>query len=136
MVREIIKIDIGQIVKIGECHSVVKYNMGRMTETDQGVIRTIQVILEEKILEGIFGQIRIIEVKIIEVDTEEIKEMIIMEEVEVGPGIDSILIMLEGMIEAVGGLDQVQELVPIEIEFYAINVGNMIILLRIVQLLK
>ena len=33
------------------------------------------------------------------------------------------------MIEAVVGLDQVQELAPIEIELDVINAGNMIILL-------
>ena len=74
--------------------------------------------------------------KDIEVDTEEIIEMIIMKEVEVGPGIGSILIMLEGMIEVIVDLDQVQELVPKENELDAINVGNMISLLRIVQFLK
>ena len=71
-----------------------------------------------------------------EVDTEEIIEMIILKEVEVGLGIEIILIMLEGMIELIVGLDQVRELVPIKIELDAINVGNMIISLRIVQLLK
>ena len=106
-------------------------NMNRITETDQGIIRIIEVILEEEILEGIFSEIRIIEM-----DTEEIIEMIIMKEVEVGLGIDSIPIILEGVIEIIVGLDQVQELVPIEIELDAINVGNMISLLRIVQLLK
>ena len=38
------------------------------------------------------------------------------------------------MIEAVVGLDQVTGLAPIEIEFDAINIGNMVILLRTVQL--
>ena len=85
MVREIIKIYIGQIVHIAEYHSVVEYNMDRIIGTDQGIIRTIEVILEEEILEGIFGQIRIIEV-----DIEEIIETIIMKEVEVGLGIDNI----------------------------------------------
>ena len=40
----------------------------------------------------------------------------------------------EEKIEALVGLDQVQEPVPIEIELDAINVGNMIILLRTVQI--
>ena len=53
MVREIIKIDIGQIVEIEEYHSLVEYNMDRITKTDQGMIRTIKVISEEEILEGI-----------------------------------------------------------------------------------
>ena len=76
--------------------------MDRITETDQGIIRTIEVIVEEEILEGICDQIRIIEV-----DTEKIIEMIIMKEVEVGLGIDTIQIIPEGMIEAIVGLDQV-----------------------------
>ena len=53
MIREIIRIDIGHIVEIGEYHSVVKYNMDRIIKTDQGVIRTIEVILGEEILEKI-----------------------------------------------------------------------------------
>ena len=69
-------------------------------------------------------------------DTEEIVEMKIMKEIEVGLKIDDIQIIPEGMIEVVVGEDQVQEPVPIEIELDAINVGNMIILLRTVQLLK
>ena len=108
--------------------------MDRITETDQGIIQTIEVILEEEILEGICNHTRIIEVKIIEVDTEEMIEMIIMREVEVGLGIDNIQIIPEGMIETVVGLDQVKELAPIEIELDALNLGNMIILLRTVQL--
>ena len=67
-------------------------------------------------------------------DTEGIIEMITLEEVEVGLGTDSIQIILEGMIELVVGLDQVQELALIGIKLNAINVGNMIILLRTVQL--
>ena len=102
MIREIIKIDIGPIVEMGECHSVVGYNMDRITATDQGIIRNIEVILEEETLEGICDQIRIIGV-----DTEEITEMIIMKEAEVGLGIDSIPIIPEGMIEVIVGLDQV-----------------------------
>ena len=38
MVREIIKIDIGQIVEIGEYCSVVEYNMYRTIEADQGLM--------------------------------------------------------------------------------------------------
>ena len=104
MIREIIKIDIGQIVEIGEYHSLVEYNMDRITETDQGIIRTIEEILEEEILKEIYN-----EIKIIEVDTEEIIEMIIMKEVEVDLGMDNISIIPEQMIEEVGGLDQLQE---------------------------
>ena len=46
-------------------------------------------------------------------DIEEIIEMIIMREAEVGLRIDNIPI-IEGMIGATIGLDQVQESVPIE----------------------
>ena len=95
-VREIIKIDIGQMVEIGEYHSVVEYNMDRIIETDQGVIITIEVTLEEGILEEICDpQIRNIEVKILEVDTEGIIAMLIMKEVGVGLGIGDIQIIPE-----------------------------------------
>ena len=86
-------IDIGQIVRIGEYCLVVGYNMDRVTETDQGIIRIIELILEEEISEGIWDQIRITEVKTIEMDTEEMIKMIIIKEVEVGLGINSILII-------------------------------------------
>ena len=133
MVREIIKIDIGQkIVETGEYCSVVGYSMDRMKETGEGIIRIIEVILQEEISEEICNQIEITEVKIVEVDTEEIIEMIITKEAEVGLGIDSIQIIPEGMIEVIVGLYQVQELVPIEIELDAINVENMVILLKYV----
>ena len=108
MIREIIKTDVVQIVEIGEYCSVVGYNVDRITETEQGIIRNIEVILEEEILEEICNQIRIIEVTIIEVDTEGIIEMIIMKEVGVGLGIDNIQIIPEGMIVVVVGLDLVQ----------------------------
>ena len=126
--------DIGQIVEIEEYYSVLEYNMDRITETYQGIIRNIEVISEEEILEGICDQIRIVEVKIIEVDIEEILEMIFTKEVEVGLGIGNIQIIPEEMIEVIVGLDQVQEQALIEIGLVAINVENMIILLRIAQL--
>ena len=47
-------------------------------------------------------------------DIEEVIEMIIMKDIEVGLGKDSIQPMTEGMIEVTGGIDQVQELVPTE----------------------
>ena len=53
IIREIIKIDIDQIVEIGEYHSVVECNMDRIIETDHGIIRTIEVTSEEEILEDI-----------------------------------------------------------------------------------
>ena len=64
-------------------------------------------------------------------DIEEIIEMIIMREVEVDLGIDNIPVIIEGVIEAIVGLDQVQELVPIEVGLDVINTGNIIILLKI-----
>ena len=59
--------------------------------------------------------------------------MIILEEVGIGLGTDNIQIISEGMTEAVVGLDQVKLLVLIDIELDALNVGNMIILLRTVN---
>ena len=53
MVRESIKTDIGQIEEIEEYCSVVDDNMDRLTKTDQCIIRTIEVILKQEILEGI-----------------------------------------------------------------------------------
>ena len=50
MIKEMIKIDIGQIVEIGEYCSVVEYNMDRIIETDQGIIRIIGGTLKEEIL--------------------------------------------------------------------------------------
>ena len=41
--------------------------MDRITETDPSIIRIIEVILEEEIIEGICDQIRIIEVDIEEI---------------------------------------------------------------------
>ena len=110
--------------------------MDRIIETDQSIIRTNEVILEGESLERICDQIRILEVKIIEVDTEEFIEMILMKEAEVDLGIDSIPIIPERMIEVVKGINQFPDLVPIEIELDAINVENMIILLRTVKLQK
>ena len=63
-------------------------------------------------------------------DIEEIMEMIIMREVEVGLGIGNISIIIEGMIEATVGLDQVQEPVLLEIGLDALNAGGMIILVK------
>ena len=47
---------------------------------------------------------------------------------------ESIQVTLEEMIEAAVDQDQVKEQVPIEIELYALNVGSMITLLKIVQI--
>ena len=91
---------------------------------------------EQESLEGICDQIRILEVKIIEVDIEGILEMIIMKEVKVGLGIGNIKIIPEGMKEVMVGLDQDQEQALIEIGLDAMNVENVIILLRTAQLQK
>ena len=62
-------------------------------------------------------------------DTEEIKEMEIIKEVEVELEKDSIWKILEGMTEVVVvGLGQVQELVLIKTGSDVINVENIIIL--------
>ena len=59
------------------------------------------IIIESTLGEEILGKCTIMEVSIIEVDIKAIIEMTILEEVEVGLGIDSIQVILEGMIEAV-----------------------------------
>ena len=47
LIREVIKIEIDQIVEIGKYHSVVEYSMDRIIEIDQGTIRITEVTLEE-----------------------------------------------------------------------------------------
>ena len=53
---------------------------------------------------------------------------------EAGQEIDNFQIILGGMTEVVLGQDQVPEQVPIETELDASSVGNMMILLRNVQM--
>ena len=92
-----------------------------------------EMTLEETILE----KCEITEIKILEVNTEEILEMTILKEVEVDLGKDNIQVILEGLIEIViAGLDQAQEPVLVEIKLDASSVENMIILLRTHQLHK
>ena len=67
MIKEIIKIDIDQIVEIGEYHSVVEYNMDRIIEIVLGIIIAIEMILGEETLEGISDQTKIKEVVIEEI---------------------------------------------------------------------
>ena len=68
-------------------------------------------------------------------DIEEIIEVIIMNEVGVGPEKDSFQVISEGTTKVVAvGLDQVQELVLIEIGLDVISVESTIILLKTVQL--
>ena len=77
MIRVIIRIDIDQILEIGEHHSEVELSMDRFIEEGCNMLIIIEMILEEEILE----ECRIMEVKILEVDIEVIIEMIIFEEV-------------------------------------------------------
>ena len=65
-------------------------------------------------------------------DVEEIIELIIIKEVEVGLGIDNILIMIEGMIKATVGFNQVQGLILIEIGLDVLNTRNTFVLLKTV----
>ena len=123
MIKEIIRIDIGLIVEIGEHHIEVEVSVDKATEEYCITLIITEITLDETILE----KHKITENKIIEVDTEEITEMIILEDVEVGLGIDNTQIILEGMIKEVVGLDRIQELAPIKIELDAIGVGNIII---------
>ena len=60
--------------------------------------------------------------------------MIVIKGVGVGLRKDDIQTIPERMIETVVDVDQVSEPMQIEIELDAINEGNMIIVLRIVQL--
>ena len=130
MIREITKIGIGQIAEIEGHHTELEVSMNKVIEKDCVMSIIIEMTIEETNIEIC----KIIEVKILEVDTEEIIETIILEEVGVGLETDNIQIISEGMIEVVVGLEQVQEPVLIEIELDAISVGNMIISLRTVQL--
>ena len=132
MIRKIIKIDIGLMVEIGEHHVEVEDSMDKIIEEDCITLTITEMTLDKTI----FEKHKITENKLTEVDTEGIIEMIFVEEVGVGLGIDNTQIISEGMIKAVVGLDHVQELAPIEIELNAISVGNMIILLLTVQLCK
>ena len=85
--------------------------------------------------ENILEEHRIIEVKILEVGVEVIIEMTTLEEVEVDPRKDNIKVILEGITEAVPvGQDQIWEPVIAEIGLDVWNVGNMIILLKTVQI--
>ena len=91
MIREITKIDIGQIVEIGEHHTEVDVSMDKIIEEDHIMSITMEMIIEE-----IISEIhKITEIKILEVDTEDIIETIIMKEVAVGLGIDNIQIIPE-----------------------------------------
>ena len=107
MIKEITRIDIGLIGETGKHHIEVEVSMDKAIEEDHITVIITAILEKDKIMED----------KIIEVDKEGIIDAIILEEVGVG-------------------LDQVQELAPTEIELDAIIVGNMVILLRTVQLCK
>ena len=111
--------------------------MDRIIEVDQGMDKAIAMTLGEEILEAIQEciKIKILEDKIIEVDTEETIEVIITKLVEVGLEKGHTQIILEEMTEVMvaegQGQDQVQ--VKIEIILGIISAENMIISQKIVQ---
>ena len=124
-----IKIDIDQIEDVREFHLLVGYNVDKTTGIGQDMIKTMGMILEEEILEEMWGGIRITEDNITEVDIEEMTEMIIMREVGVGPEKDSIKERSEEMTEVVVvDQGQVQVLVLIETGTHVTGAENMIIL--------
>ena len=49
MINKSIKIDIYQIVKIGEYHSEVEYNMDKIMDITLNIIRTMEIIAGEEI---------------------------------------------------------------------------------------
>ena len=136
MIKEIIKIDIDQIVEIGEYRSMVEYNMNRIRDSPRynqnyrndfrranfrGNLRINQNYRGQKYRGGYQRNCR---------------------NDNYGRGRsrsreNSFQIMPEGTTEVVViGLDQVQELVLIEIGLEVISVGSIIILLKTVQLNK
>ena len=96
------------------------------------------IIIDMTLGETILEICKVIEVKILEIDIEEIIEMTILEEVEVGLEKDNTQVILIEVTEVVVGQDQVQELVltETETELDALSAGNMIISLRTVQIHK
>ena len=99
----------------------------------------MSIIIEMTSGETIIERCKTIEVKILGVDIEIIIiiEMTTFEEVEVGLGTDNIQVILTEIIRGIViDLDQVPELLLMEIELDALSVGNMIILLKTVQILK
>ena len=106
MIKTDIKIDTNQTVETEECHTEVELSMYKTLEEGCSMIKIIEVILGEEILE----ECKIIEVRILEVDIEVTLEMITLEEVEVGLEKGSIQVVTEEMSKiVVVGLDQIQE---------------------------
>ena len=120
-------------VEIGEDDSEIEVSIDRIIEEGHNMLILIEMTLGEENLE----ECKIIGVKILEVDMEVITEMKTLEEVEVGLGKGNIQVILEGMIEAIAVCqDQVLEQVLTEIGLVILNLGNMIISLRTVQIQK
>ena len=97
MIKVLIKIDIDQIAEIEGYYSEVEVSMDRIIGKDHVISITIEMSVEETILE----KCRIIEVRILEVNIEGITEMTTLEEVEVGLGKDNIQVISAGMTEVV-----------------------------------
>ena len=120
MISEVIKIDIGQIVKTGD--SIDK------TEVDQGMNK----IIEEN-LEVMQGCIKILKDKTVDESTEIIIEVKVIEKVEIGTGLDKdhfleTLVRVELIgVQAVVSPDQHQRLAQTETESDVTSVGNTII---------
>ena len=131
MIKAIIRIDTDQMVVIGEYYLGVVLGKDRIIEEGLNMLIIMEITLGKEIL----GKCKIMEVSIIEVDTEAIIEMTTLEEVEVGLEKNGIQVIFEGMIKAVVVVDHdhLWEPVLIEIELDVLNVGNMIILLKTVQ---
>ena len=82
------------------------------------IIQAIGITTGKEILE----KLKIIEVKILELDVEVAIEMRTLEELEVCLEIESIQVILEEMIRSVVDLDQIQEQVLIEIGLDVLSV--------------
>ena len=93
LIREITKIDIGQIVEIEEHRTEIEVNVDKITEEDHITLIIIEMTLESTILE----KQKLAEVKMLKEDTEGIIEMIILEEVGVRLGTDNTQTITEGM---------------------------------------
>ena len=110
--------------------------MDKITEVVQGMWKAIEMTLGENISEVMQEhiRIRILEDRIIEVDTEEIIGMKFFIELGVGLGKGHIQVISEGMTGIVVrvGQGQDQEWVLIETELGVVSVGNMVILWKIV----
>ena len=106
-----VRIDIDQMVEIGESNLMVEFSMEKITEVDQGMEKAIGKTLGEEILEAIWGdmKIRILEDRIIEVDIEEIIGMRIMKEEGLCLEKGLIQVTSEGMTEVIVTVGQGQD---------------------------